>query len=254
MTKLISTIVFVLTLTAVQAQNIVDKHFSHCKGTDQYTSICILGKMFDIASEIEVDVKDTEFNEFKNMISHIESFNMIIGEDIPDIDSEYKAALKLVSNSHEELMRISTKNEKLIVKIKESNNIVNEVIFIGNVHNKFIVTSLMGEIAMSELGKVIDRVQNNNFDDSHLQMFDKDFEGFKVYPNPIGRSANLTVEFPNDMSESKINIFDLNGRLIREISTSGIQETISMNNLLPGTYIVQIIKGDVRMNKKIIVQ
>ena len=112
----------------------------------------------------------------------------------------------------------------------------------------------MGEIAMSELGKVIDRVQNNNFDDSHLQMFDKDFEGFKVYPNPIGRSANLTVEFPNDMSESKINIFDLNGRLIREISTSGIQETISMNNLLPGTYIVQIIKGDVRMNKKIIVQ
>jgi ribosomal protein S8 len=235
------------------AQNIIDKHFSHFKNSDDFTTISVTGKMFEIVAQIEIDEADEEFKDFKNMISNIESFNMIVGEDLADPLTEYKSALKLVANSHEELMRISTKEEKIIIKVQEANGFVQEVIMIGKVDQNFIAFSLMGQIRMEEIGQVINKVQSSNLDESFEEVFKNKIEDFKVYPNPVSTNGFLTVDIPEDMSQGQITIIDIDGKVVKELAASGTRQSLSIDGLNPGTYVVQINMGDVRMNKKIIV-
>ena len=178
---------------------------------------------------------------------------MIVGEDYPNAATEYKSGLKLVSNTHEELMRISTKKEKIVIKVHEANGFVQEVIMIGRVDDTFIAFSLMGQIRMEEIGKVINKVQSSNFDESFEQVFKNNYEGFKVYPNPVSTNGAFTVEIPADMSDGQISIIDIEGKVVRELAANGTKQSLNVQGLTPGTYVVQINLGDVRMNKKIIV-
>lgn len=253
MKNILIAFVLILSVNISNAQNIIDKHFSHFKDSDEFTTISVTGKMFEIVAQIEIDEADEEFQEMKNMLSNIESFNMIVGEDLPNAATEYKSALKLVANSHEELMRISTKNEKIIIKVHEANGFVQEVIMIGKVEETFIAFSLMGQIRMEEIGKVINKVQSSGFEDSLGEVFKNKYEGFKVYPNPVSTNAAFTVEIPEDMADGQISIIDIDGKVVREVAASGTRQSLNVDGLTPGTYVVQINLGDVRMNKKIIV-
>lgn len=253
MKNILIAFVLIFSVNLANAQNIIDKHFSHFKNSDDFTTISVTGKMFEIVAQIEIDEADAEFKEFKDMISNIESFNMIVGEDIPNAFTEYKSALKLVADSHEELMRISTKNEKIIIKVHEANGFVQEVIMIGKVEETFIAFSLMGQIRMEEIGKVINKVQSSNLDESFEKVFKNNIEGFKVYPNPVSTNGSITVDVPEDMSDGQISIIDIDGKVVRELAANGTRQSLNINGLTPGTYVVQINMGEVRMNKKIIV-
>ena len=253
MKNILIAFVLIFSINLSNAQNIIDKHFSHFKNSDDFTTISVTGKMFEIAAQIEIEEADTEFKEFKDMISNIESFNMIVGEDIPNAFTEYKSALNLVADSHEELMRISTKNEKIIIKVHEANGFVQEVIMIGKVEETFIAFSLMGQIRMEEIGKVINKVQSSNLNDSFEKVFKNNIEGFKVYPNPVSTNGSFTVEVPEDMAGGQISIIDIDGKIVRELAVNGTRQSLNVDGLNPGTYVVQINLADVRMNKKIIV-
>lgn len=253
MKNILIAFVLIFSINLSNAQNIIDKHFSHFKNSEEFTTISVTGKMFEIIAQIEIEEADQEFKEFKDLISHIESFNMIVGEDRTTAAAEYKSAQQLVANTHEELMRVSTKKEKIIIKVHEENGFVQEVIMIGKVDDTFIAFSLMGQIRMEEIGKVINKVQSSNLDESFEQVFKNKIGDFKVYPNPVSTNGSFTVEVPSEMVEGQISIIDIEGKVVRQVVAKGTQQSLNVDGLTPGTYVVQINLGEVRMNKKIIV-
>src|SRR5690606_31543539 len=84
----------------------------------------------------------------------------------------------------------------------------------------------------------------------------EDIEGFRVYPNPT--NGNLWVVF-NSTTNNPVNItlFDIRGRLVlnTDYANQGglFQETLDLNGLMSGMYLVTISDGNVKVNKKIIV-
>jgi hypothetical protein len=77
-----------------------------------------------------------------------------------------------------------------------------------------------------------------------------------VYPNPA--SGKLSLEFgqPADASRADILIYNVLGKLVRqvEISSPAHTETLDIGELQPGLYILRIQWGKVLLNKKIIVE
>jgi len=79
----------------------------------------------------------------------------------------------------------------------------------------------------------------------------------KIYPNPVSSIANIEFELKN-VHNVAAKIFDMNGRLIKTINfgelSAGIRnETINVNGLQPGIYILQLISGkDYKISKFII--
>lgn len=55
-----------------------------------------------------------------------------------------------------------------------------------------------------------------------------------VYPNPVEDQLNL--KFPKDIN--LIRIYSLNGALLKEISSPSVEESIDVQNLIPGTYLI----------------
>ena len=76
-----------------------------------------------------------------------------------------------------------------------------------------------------------------------------DSNAFGVYPNPA--KEMISILNTNNVDINKATITDLNGRMIKEIS-SGFDQ-INVSNLTRGIYLMSIESGKTIINKKIII-
>lgn len=65
---------------------------------------------------------------------------------------------------------------------------------------------------------------------------------FKIYPNPA--KEQVTIECPESLIGQDIVMTDLNGRLILRKEITSIKESISLDSIAPGLYIISISKNN----------
>jgi subtilisin-like proprotein convertase family protein len=91
---------------------------------------------------------------------------------------------------------------------------------------------------------------------STLGINENTFQDFALYPNP--NDGNFTVKFSTASSEDvAIDVYDMRGRQIytNEFSNNGaFNQTIDLNTVQSGVYLVSISSGDTKMVKRIIVE
>lgn len=79
---------------------------------------------------------------------------------------------------------------------------------------------------------------------------------FKIYPNP--NKGNFNVQFNSESSnEIKIAIYDISGRQIfnKSYQNTGLfSENLQLNNVQSGVYLVNVIDGDKKEVKKIVIE
>jgi subtilisin-like proprotein convertase family protein len=79
------------------------------------------------------------------------------------------------------------------------------------------------------------------------------FEDFALYPNP--NNGTFAIQFrSNSSSNVKVNVFDIEGRMIYEKDYENIgvfSENIELKGVRSGLYLVRISDGDKKMTKKI---
>lgn len=63
--------------------------------------------------------------------------------------------------------------------------------------------------------------------------------GFEYYPNPVTDVLTVTSQNPVD----KIQVFDINGRLVMDSASGNASNKIYMSGFKAGTYIVKVITG-----------
>ena len=82
-----------------------------------------------------------------------------------------------------------------------------------------------------------------------------DLPDISVYPNPVSDriiiSSPISVG-PTSQLFSEVSIIDLNGKTVFNSYFSGYDE-IPVHALAPGLYFVQIIQGDNKVVKKVII-
>ena len=64
-----------------------------------------------------------------------------------------------------------------------------------------------------------------------------------VYPNPTMDKINVELKQNDAESESKIELYDLNGKTVYSSVISGSQMQIDMSEFVPGNYLLKIIRG-----------
>ncbi len=73
---------------------------------------------------------------------------------------------------------------------------------------------------------------------------------FEIYPNPANNI--VTVETPGN-TKSQLVIMDCNGRLVKQLTTTSSHTTIDVSNLDKGMYFIQLINGEQKTVKKLLV-
>ena len=80
----------------------------------------------------------------------------------------------------------------------------------------------------------------------------KDSNTLTVVPNPV--TDNATIEIDMTKGQAIIQIFSVDGRLITEQTAKNTLNTINFKDYAPGTYIIQVMQGDIVKSGKVIKQ
>ena len=93
--------------------------------------------------------------------------------------------------------------------------------------------------------------------DATLFVEDSIFERFNLYPNPSNGSFNL--KFNTESNENvEIQLYDLTGRLVKELQFSNISfqfsERISFQNTAKGFYVLKIKNGTKQTSRKLLIE
>ena len=197
--------------------------------------------------DIIISVDDEEINSVEAITDYINNLN--IG-DVIKVQYERAGETK---NAEVELMKSEMENEmpeyfNWIEKLKDGDFEVDENFFKKDTRVMIMITDLDKEDE-----EKLQEISAN----SKLKTDDLELAHFEFFPNPSEGLFKLSfdVEKPVD---TEVNIYDLNGKIVYNKffkNFSGeFNEAIDLQNNAGGSYILEIIQGEKRNNKKIVVK
>lgn len=234
-------------------QNIIDRHYSDLQDRENITSVFVSGKMFSYASYIEVE-DDEELDKIKDFVTKIQSFNLIVAHDLENPIGEFKKGLKVLNRDYEELIQVRDKEGRFSVYVDETNGVVHELVGIATDNEKFVVGTLMGEMDLDKISEMIGKINTEGNDNPVFERFkDTGISEWKAYPNPVNTSGTLNLELPDNMIGGKATLFDNNGAQVKNQIINTNFETVDLEGLSPGQYIIQLDNETTTMKKKIVI-
>ncbi len=236
-----------------QGQNIIDEEFYDYKEQDNFTSVFISSKMFDLAQYIDMEEMDEDMEELKELMSSIKAFNMVFGENVEDVVTKYKDAESTVASSFEELMKIKDGDGNFSFYIDENKGMVYELVMVGHMRNELIIFSLVGEISLSKLSKIANVMQKAGIENiGKINTYSSD--KLKIYPNPGRTSDDLTLEVPTEMLGANCTLINSSGQVMQDFIIKDAKQAFPTLHLNADTYILKIEYGDAVVSKKLIIQ
>ena len=131
-----------------------DKLFEQYADMDDVTSVYISKKMFDLMPDIEtggLDLKD-----LRGKIDNLQ----ILTTDREDLCAKMRKDFKnLVTQSHEELMRIKDDDEKVTFYILQEGNRIREMLMFSDSYDEFVIIRLKGKFTLEDIQKIAKQVQ-----------------------------------------------------------------------------------------------
>lgn len=137
-----------------QAQNdAISKYFEKYMDDESFTVVYISSKMFKMFAKIDPDMDE----EVKDVIKDLRGLRILMKES--DGKKYYKEAIKKIDfNEYEELMTVRTGDENVKFVIKETNNIIEELLLIVGGDDQFVLLSFVGKIDLAKISKLTDEI------------------------------------------------------------------------------------------------
>jgi hypothetical protein len=140
--------------TAIFGQGeVVKKYFDKFEDNEAYTKVSVSQKMFSLFTDLEAGSKAEK--EFLEAVSKLKGMKMIMSDSVADAAALYKQAVTDVEDAgYEELMSVKDAEENLTFSIRESGDIIEELVMVAGGHKRFVMMSLYGEIDLNNLSKI----------------------------------------------------------------------------------------------------
>ncbi|HAA13420.1 MAG TPA: hypothetical protein DCE41_17710 [Cytophagales bacterium] len=143
-----------MSLSAMAQDDAIQKHFSQYWNDDDFTTIHLTRKMFEIVAEIPVEEDE---DEVLSVIRSLNGMRMITTER--DADKHYRDALnKLKGSSYEELMVVRDEGQNIeFLILEESDGKISELVLVGQDDDgdkDFFLLSLTGDIDLKQIAKL----------------------------------------------------------------------------------------------------
>ncbi len=230
----------------------IDKNFGNHMNDDQVTRVTVGSKAFSMLTNFTANMKNEEAYKMGEIAAKVKSFDLIAGEKISNASALYAEAIAKAKD-FEELVKVKSKDANVSIRIKESNNVISQIIGIVAADSTFVLFDLEGDLNINEIGQLTGKISESNiskvFKGKNLDMTD-----VKVYPNPVGAGRKVNVEIPASMEEGILNIISSDGKKVKEISLSSDTKEIDTDFLSKGTYNLVFEKNGVMVTRKLVVE
>lgn len=150
---------FAFSSSAFTQSNAIDKYFSKYVENDDFTSVFISPKMFELISRIdlsEVD-SDPEAKLVMDVVSELKGLRVLTTDVDPG--TRYKEAMNMINtNEYETLMTVKDGDENVRFWVKDSGDIINELLLIVGGDDEFVLLSFVGNIDLAKISKLANQI------------------------------------------------------------------------------------------------
>ena len=252
MKNILILILATLTIQVATSQDIIEQHFSHLTDRDDVTHINVTGKMFEMINSLDIESDDDEVQEMKDFVSSIRSFQLITCDNLTNATREFNDGVRKINSDYEELVNVRSDDGNFKLLIDEHDGTVHEVVGIGSSKNDLMVFSLLGELRLDQVGKIVEHIDAGNMI-KMSEVKDLSIDKVKVFPNPARSNSNFSLELPDEMTEANVTLYDLKGRQIRTYDAISSKSNLDLDGVAAGSYVLSIEKGGVEVKKKVLV-
>ncbi len=163
---IISLFAFVNTSTLSAQADAIDKYFQQYVEDERFSVVYISPKMFQMIAKIAEDEED----ELREAISDLQGLRILTTEH--NTQGFYEEALrKINTKEYEVLMTVRSEGDNVRFLVKESGDIINELLMLVGGDEDFALMSFVGNIDLDKLAKLSDSVDIDGLD--HLDELDK---------------------------------------------------------------------------------
>lgn len=144
----------------VQAQSdAITRFFDKYVEDERFTVVFIAPKLFDMVGKIETN--DPDWENYREVVGDLTGLRVLTSDDsLINGVALYKEALsKVPANEYSELLTVRDGQENVRIWIKDSGNIINELLLLVGSPDEFVLISLTGKIDLdkiSSLSKALD--------------------------------------------------------------------------------------------------
>ncbi|HPF94703.1 MAG TPA: GEVED domain-containing protein, partial [Tenuifilaceae bacterium] len=111
-------------------------------------------------------------------------------------------------------------------------------------------TFTYGEVEDYTINVVQTKVSNNNEDPSAEELGLEGNEMYTLYPNPANNSINVNLKgIRGDVS---MRIYDIQGRLVKEMQLLNLDTNVDISELASGVYIISVDEEKMPLTKRFI--
>ncbi len=255
MRKLILIVTLTLMSTTIFAQSAFEKY----ERDENVTSFIAGKKTFAMLAKTKLNSDDANLQKGKEILNQIENIQLYTTENQSvALDMKTTVAAYAKSAGLEDLMQIKNSGKSISIMVKQgaSENIVTQVlVFIGNdkgktsKNNETVIVLVTGNFNMEDFSEMISAktvTGDKKTDDQKLTEIKNALE-LKVSPNPAADTFYINTDKAVD-----VKMYDLSGRMVKQLTYS--KEGISVSDLTPATYIVEITSDDMRQTQKILIK
>jgi hypothetical protein len=157
----LSLLTLLITSVSVSAQeDAITKYFSKYIDDTTFTSVYISPKMFNMVSKVEIKDMDPEVQQ---VIASMKGMRILHTEK--NATKYYQEALKAIStNEYEVLLTARDKGENVRFMVKESGDIIQELLMIVGGDADFAMISFIGNIDLKKIGKLAEALDIDNLE------------------------------------------------------------------------------------------
>ena len=157
----LSLITLVITTFSVTAQeDAITKYFNKYIDDTTFSAVYISPKMFNMVSKVEIKEMDPAVQE---VIASLKGMRILHTEK--NAAKYYQEALKVIpTNDYELLLTARDKGENVRFMVKESGDIVQELLMIVGGDTDFALISFIGNIDLKKIGKLAEALDIDNLE------------------------------------------------------------------------------------------
>jgi len=243
-----------ISLSTVTAQNVIDKHFDYLLEVEDATHINVTGKMFEMINSINVEVESEDkevIEEMQEFLGSIRSFELVAAKPTTARRNFDKANTQLRSD-YDELLSVKDKEGSFMLYIDEHNGTVHEVVGIGTDNEQLLVFSVLGSMKLEQVGKVAEHIQDAGMDQLS-KVKDYNIGEVKVFPNPVSASGSFNLETSAAFVGGVATLYNAQGTVVKTYKITDTSGAYEIDDIPSGNYVLQLVKDEVSIKKKILV-
>ena len=154
MRKLILSLLLAATALLARAQdNALTRFFDQYMEDERFTVVRVSPKMFQMIAKINTD--DPDWEKFRDVIGNLSGLYVLHADSGVDGRVLYQDAFKrLPVKEYEELLTVRDGEQNVRFMIKESNNVINELLLLVGEPGVFTALSIVGRIDLDKISSL----------------------------------------------------------------------------------------------------